>query len=281
LSETVKAIILGIIQGLSEFLPISSSGHLVLFGVILDFKEHGIAFEIFVHFGTLVAVLIVFRKDIWEMIRRLPAVPEFIKNGMKIQSKEDEYKAMSFFIIIGSIPVAFFGILFKEQITGLFESTILVLIALFVTALIMWSSRYTKEKQGSMNWFHALLIGFAQTFAVIPGISRSGSTIVTGLWLGINRETAARFSFLLSIPVILGASILKFNELLADPPSANDLLNLILGTVAAAISGYFAIIWLLDIIRKQKLEWFGLYCAIVSLLGILIFLLKNWVVLNF
>jgi undecaprenyl-diphosphatase len=171
--------------------------------------------------------------------------------------------------------VAFFGILFKEQITRLFESPILALIALFGTALIMWSSRYAKETPEQMNWFHALLVGFAQTFAVIPGISRSGSTIVTALWLGINRETAARFSFLLSIPVIMGASILKFNELIAAPPHPDDLLNLILGTIAAAISGYFAIIWLLDIIRKQKLEWFGLYCAIVSLLGILIFSLKN------
>lgn len=275
MNETIKAIILGIVQGLSEFLPISSSGHLVLFTEILDFHKTGIAFDVFVHFGTLVAVLVVFRKDVWEMIRWLPAVPAFVMNGMKIQRKEDEFKAMSFYIIVGTIPAAVIGLLFEKKIEGLFTSMLLVLGALLFTAFVMFSSRFTRENKPFMTLLHAILIGFAQAFAIIPGISRSGSTIVTALWLGIKRETAARFSFLLSVPVILGASILKMKELLENPPPSGEILNLVLGTIAAAVSGYLAIVWMLGIIRRQKLEWFGLYCAIVSIAGMVWYFMQG------
>lgn len=268
--EILKSIILGIVQGLSEFLPISSSGHLVLFEEILNFKQSGIAFEVFVHFGTLIAVLIAFRKDIWKMILLLPALPKFIFNGIRINNSDDEYKALAFFIIIGSIPAAVIGILFKSQIESLFDSTILVLVALFVTGIIVWSSKFPKESKPFMNSIHSFIIGIAQAFAIIPGISRSGSTILTALWLGINRETAARFSFLLSVPVIFGASLIKLKDLLETPLPSDQVLNLIVGTVAALISGYIAIIWLLDVVRKQKLEWFGVYCIAVSVVGLVI-----------
>lgn len=266
----LKSIILGIVQGLSEFLPISSSGHLVLFEQILNFKQSGIAFEVFVHFGTLIAVLIVFRKDIWKMIVLLPGLPKFVLNGIRINNSEDEYRSLAFFIIIGSIPAAVIGILFEHQIESLFEDPLLVLVALFVTGVIVWSSKFPKESQSFMNSFHSFLIGIAQAFAIIPGISRSGSTILTALWLGIKRETAARFSFLLSVPVIFGASLIKFKDLMEVPPPSDQILNLIVGTIAALISGYFAIIWLLDVVRKQKLEWFGIYCIFVSVMGLAI-----------
>lgn len=271
MSESLKAIILGIIQGLSEFLPISSSGHLVLGQKILGFKEAGLAFEVFVHFGTLLAVLVVFRRDVWQMIRWLPGVPGFIGRGMRIESDEDEYRAMSFFIIVGTIPAAVLGLLFESAVEQLFDSAMLVLVALLMTAVIMWSSRYTRESDDLrfMLLWQALLIGFAQAFAIIPGISRSGSTIVMALWLGIGRQTAARFSFLLSIPVILGASILKLKDLVETPPPADQLLQIGLGTLAAAVSGYLAIVWMLNIIRRQKLEWFGVYCAVVAVFGML------------
>lgn len=268
--EILKSIILGIVQGLSEFLPISSSGHLVLFEEILNFNQGGIAFEVFVHFGTLIAVLIAFRRDIWKMIILLPGLPKFVFNGIRINNSEDEYKALTFFIIVGSIPAAVIGILFENQIESLFNNPILVLIALFVTGIIVWSSKFPKERKAFMNSFQSFLIGIAQAFAIIPGISRSGSTILTALWLGINRETAARFSFLLSVPVIFGASLIKFKDLLEVPPPTDQILNLIFGTVAALISGYIAIIWLLDVIRKQKLEWFGIYCMVVSIVGLAI-----------
>ncbi len=275
MSELVKAIILGLVQGLSEFLPISSSGHLVLAAELLGFKQPGVAFEVFVHFGTLLAVVLVFRKDIWQMIRWLPAVPGFIRGGMRVKKEADEYKAMSLYIVLGSIPAAVLGILFKDYIEQSFDNTVLVLAALMFTGVIMWSSRYTKESYPFLNAFQAFLIGCAQAFAIIPGISRSGSTIVTALWLGIQRDNAARFSFLLSAPVIFGASLLKFFDLMEAPPSADEMINLIAGTIAAAISGYFAIVWMLEIIRKQKLEWFGVYCLLVGLVGFFLITLGN------
>lgn len=272
--EIVKAIVLGLVQGLSEFLPISSSGHLVLAGEILNFHQEGIAFEVFVHFGTLVAVLFAFRQDISQMFRTLPGLPAFLKNGLKPRNSDEEYVALSFYIILGSIPAAVIGLLFEKPIEALFQSVPLVLAALMVTALVMWSSRYTREKRPFMNGTHSVLIGIAQAFAIIPGISRSGSTIVTGMWLGIRRDLVARFSFLLSVPVIFGATLLKFKSLLEVPPPASESLNLVAGTVAAAVSGYFAIIWLLNLVRKQKLEWFGVYCAAVSVLGFLVLLMR-------
>lgn len=271
MSETAKAIILGIVQGLSEFLPISSSGHLVLFEKILNFNDRGIALEVFVHFGTLISVFIVFRREIWAMIRSLPAVPQYLRKGLIIDQKEDEYKALSFFIVIGSIPAAVIGILFKDQIVQLFANPLLVLFTLLITAVILWSSRHTQENQFFLTWNQAIIIGLAQAFAIIPGISRSGVTIVVALWLGIQRETAASFSFLLSIPVIFGASLLQFSELFNSPPPQHEIFHLGVATVAAAISGYLAIIWLLDIVRKQKLEWFGVYCAAVGIIGLLFY----------
>ncbi len=265
--DLLKAILLGVLQGLSEFLPISSSGHLVLAEEILNFKEGGLAFEVFVHFGTLLAVVWVFRRDILKMIRALPAV--FRLPGKSVTGEMRDYALLDLYIIIGSIPAAVIGLLFEDTIERIFESTVLALAMLFVTGLIMWSSRYTREQREDMTPAHSLLIGMAQAFAIIPGISRSGSTIVTGLWLGIPRYLVARFSFILSVPVIFGATLLKLKDMLVAPPSNSEIVNLVFATVAAAVSGYFAIVWLLDIIRKQKLEWFGVYCFAVSILGLL------------
>jgi len=264
----LKAIILGIVQGLSEFLPISSSGHLVIVEHILNFSEGGLAFEVFVHFGTLLAVVWVFRKDLLKMIKSIPDIFRLKKPDME-QDRRD-YALMDIYIIIGSIPAAVIGLLFEKYIEKIFESHVLALSMLFLTGLIVWSSRYTRENRESMNGTHALLIGFAQAFAIIPGISRSGSTIVTGLWLGIKRDYAARFSFILSVPVIFGATLFKLKDLLDTPPAQNEIVHLTIASLAAMISGYFAIIWLLDIIRKQKLEWFGIYCIIVSIVGLIL-----------
>ena len=263
-----KAIILGIVQGLSEFLPISSSGHLVIVEHILNFTEGGLAFEVFVHFGTLLAVVWVFRKDLLKMIISIPDM--FRLKQLDLKSDRRSYALMDIYIIIGSIPAAVIGLLFENYIEKIFESHVLALSMLFLTGLIVWSSRYTSEKRDSMNGAHALLIGFAQAFAIIPGISRSGSTIVTGLWLGIKRDFAARFSFILSVPVIFGATLLKLKDLVNVPPAQSEIIHLTVASIAAMISGYFAIIWLLEIIRKQKLEWFGVYCIIVSIVGLIL-----------
>jgi len=264
--DLVKAIVLGVLQGLSEFLPISSSGHLVLAENLLNFNQGGLAFEVFVHFGTLLAVVWVFRRDIVKMILAIPGIFRLGSSNLPPETKE--YALLDVYIIIGSIPAAVIGLLFEDAIEALFTSSLLVLFMLFVTGLIMWSSRYTRETRENMTGWHALLIGIAQAFAIIPGISRSGSTIVSGLWMGLKRDQVARFSFILSTPVIFGATVLKLKDLLEAPPPSSEIMNLVLATIAAAVSGYFAIIWLLDLIRKQKLEWFGVYCIAVSLIGL-------------
>jgi undecaprenyl-diphosphatase len=263
--DIVKAILLGVIQGLSEFLPISSSGHLVISEYLMNFNVGGLAFEVFVHFGTLLAVLWVFRKDIFQLMINIPSI--FRLKSSSLASDKKYYARLGLYIIIGSIPAAVIGIFFEDAIEQVFESHLIALGMLFITGLIVWSSRYTRETKAELNGWHAFLIGIAQAFAILPGISRSGSTIVTGLWLGIPRDLAARFSFLLSTPVIFGATLLKTKDVVTTPLPNNELWLVIAASLAAMISGYFAIIWLLGIIRKQQLEWFGVYCVIVSVIG--------------
>lgn len=266
--DLFKSILLGILQGLSEFLPISSSGHLVIAEYLLDFNIGGLAFEVFVHMGTLVAVLLVFRKDIFRLIIAIPDI--FRLPSGKLSKERREYALLAVYLVIGSIPAALIGILLKDSIERIFESHLLALVMLFFTGLIVWSSRYTRDSGRNLIGYHALLIGVSQAFAILPGISRSGSTIVTGLWLGLPRHQAARFSFLLSAPVIFGAGVLKLKDVVQQPLPANELFYIICATIAATISGYFAIIWLLNLIKKQKLEWFGLYCIAVSILGLIL-----------
>jgi undecaprenyl-diphosphatase len=264
--DLIKVVVLGILQGLSEFLPISSSGHLVIAEHLMNFSESGLAFEVFVHFGSLLAVLWVFRKEIIQLLAAIPAI--FRLSSPELDTEKRSYALLDIYIIIASIPAALIGIFFEEQIAIIFENHIFAFVMLFITGLIVWSSRYAREKNKAIGSGSSFLIGCAQAIAILPGISRSGSTIVTALWLGIPRETAAKFSFLMSVPVILGATVLKVREVFLNPLSQSELGNLILASLAALISGYFAIRWLLEIIRRKKLEWFGLYCMVVSLLGL-------------
>jgi undecaprenyl-diphosphatase len=265
--DLIKALVLGILQGLSEFLPISSSGHLVIAQYILDFNIAGLAFEVFVHFGTLIAVVWVFRKDIGKLLINAPYI--FRLGSDKLPEERRHYARLGLFILLGSVPAAVIGIFLEDAIAKVFESHLTAFAMLFVTGIIVWSSRYTRESRQDLTAFQAFLIGVAQAFAILPGISRSGSTIVTGLWLGIPRNLAARFSFLLSAPVIFGASILKTGELFNNPLPAREFWLVLAASLAAMISGYIAILWLLDIIKKQKFEWFGVYCFIISILGLI------------
>ena len=261
--DIVNAILLGLVQGLSEFLPISSSGHLVLAAHILNFQEEGIAFEVFVHFGTLLSVFVAFRKEIAKMIIAPYAI--WIKKENNPELKE--YLNWDLYVIIGTIPAVIVGLFFKEQIESLFSSVLLVLVMLSVTGSIMIISKFLPVADKPIKKSNSLIIGIAQAFAILPGISRSGSTIVTALAFGINREKAARFSFILSIPAVLGATILKTKDLLSTPPAQTEILQIAIGALAAFISGYFAILWLLDIVKKGKLQWFGYYCFFISIIG--------------
>jgi len=261
--DILKVIILGIIQGLTEFLPVSSSGHLVLAAEFLNFHEEGVAFEVFVHLGTLLSVLIAFRADISQMINA-PFQMLFSKKN-RLEAKK--YLMWDIYIIIGTIPAAIIGLLFKSQIEDAFSSIFLVIIMLSITGIILLLSRYEPQKNEEVSPLKSILIGIAQACAILPGISRSGSTIVTGLFLGLDRETSAKFSFLLAIPAILGASVIKIFDLISAGNSQIPVLYLIVGAVAAFISGYMAIFWMLKIVKRGKLEWFAFYCFFVVIVS--------------
>lgn len=257
--DIIKVILLGLVQGLTEFLPVSSSGHLVLAAEVLNFHEKGIAFEVFVHLGTLFSVLIAFRKDIQKML-----VAPFQYLRAKTNDEEvKNYFFLDIYIICGTIPAALIGLLFKSEIESVFSNILLVISMLAVTGTLLLLSRFISPRDENITLSKGFLIGIAQAFAILPGISRSGSTIVTGIFLGLNRENAARFSFLLALPAILGASILKINDLLTMGNNSIPVGYLFIGTAVAFISGYLAILWLLNVVKKGKLEWFAYYCYFI------------------
>ena len=251
-----NSIILGIVQGVTEFLPISSSGHLVIFQHFM-YIEEGLTLNVFLHFGTLVAVTIVFWKDILGMI-----------------TLKKDYRKLTYFVIIGSIPAGIIGILFEDIFEEIFSTVTVVGVALIITGFLLWFSDRidTKEKElKEMNLRDTMVVGFAQAFAIIPGISRSGSTIVAGLFKGLNRKLAAKFSFLLSIPVIGGATLLKVRDLVTVGMGNTSLIEIGVGTLSAAIAGYFSIKLLLNLINKEKLSVFAYYCWLIGF-AIIIFL---------
>jgi len=260
--ELVKAVVLGIIQGLTEFLPISSSGHLVIGSELLNFQEQGLAFDVFLHLGTLTSVLLVFRKEIWDMVM----APFRYLRGQRDESVLQSLK-WDLYIIIATIPAVIVGLMLKDSIELLFSSLFLVFVMLSVTGGVMIGTRYLKSGDNPISPVRAILIGCAQAMAIMPGLSRSGSTIFVGMALGIDRQVVARFSFIMSIPAILGAVVLQIGDLAADPPSGDSILYILAGTIAAAVSGYFAIVLLLDIVKKNRLQYFGYYCLLLSLSG--------------
>ena len=262
--EIIKAILLGALQGLTEFLPVSSSGHLVLGSQLLDFQEQGLAFDVFVHFGTLVSVCIVFRKELAAML----AAPFAIFGG-HADKEQKHYFLWDIYVVVATLPAVVVGLFLKDSIEGIFSNILVVYCMLFVTGVIMTITPRIKEQAVELNSPRALLIGCAQAMAILPGLSRSGSTIFAGMLLGLNREMVARFSFIMSIPAILGAGVLQSKDLINNPPEFSSLLVIGAGTVASAIAGYFAIILLLNVIRKNKLQYFGYYCLFLSSCGLL------------
>jgi len=272
---TVKAVILGVIQGLTEFLPVSSSGHLVLSQHLFGIKKPEVFFDVVLHLGTLTAVCLVFRRDIAALAAELLHLPKVVRGRDSLAAAWRERPNFRLLVLIlaGTIPTGLIGFIFQDFLESLFASTFAVGLALLVTGLILFLTRLIKDGGRGITGFRAvdaLLIGLAQGLAITPGISRSGFTISTGLFLGLDRELAARYSFLLSIPAILGALIIQFEGVAA---SSFDLLAFGLGFLAAVISGWLAIILLLKIVRRGDLHYFAYYCWLVGLvtLGLTIY----------
>ncbi len=253
-----EALVLGLVQGLTEFLPVSSSGHLELGAAMFGLKEENLTFSIIVHGATFLSVLVVFRKDILDIITGL------------LKFKWNEQTRLAFLLVLSAIPVALTGVLFKDQIESLFSGNILLVgCMLLVTATLLFLTTYAPASIKEVTWKSALIIGLAQTIAILPGISRSGATISTALYLGINRDKATRFSFLMVLIPIFGASLLELLDLAKETgPSAISPVALIIGALAAFLSGLFACSWMLKIVRRGKLIWFALYVLVIALTAI-------------
>lgn len=265
----LQAIILGVVQGLTEFLPVSSSGHLVLAEHLLNVPVNAdVSFEVFVHFGTLMSVVLALWTDVREIVRSTVRAVTGIRRAPE-QYRENEHFRMAVLIVLGSVPAAYIGIRFEDQITSAFTDPKLVAVMLVLTGLVLFLTRLAPKDGGRrVGLVSAVLIGCAQAMAIIPGISRSGSTISTGMYLGISPVRAARFSFLLSVPVIAGATLLKTLSIFNEGISLEGFAVILAGTVMAFGSGYAAIRFLLRVIEKGQFSIFSIYCLIVGTLGI-------------
>ena len=265
--DIIQGIIIGIVQGLTEFLPVSSSAHLVFIQNILG-VESSLAFDTFLHLGTLIAVMWFFRYDIFKMIQSWILSLEDITQGRFREGfYQDPYKRLAWYVILATIPVGLAGVLFEDSVDALFAGALYVpAFFLFVTGTILYLSQ--RMTSGEINYDNitgkeALFMGLGQACAILPGLSRSGTTIAAGLTIGLDKEFAAKFSFILSIPAILGAFVLQIKDI--GSAMGADFLPILLGFIAAIIAGYVAIKWMLDLIQNKSLDIFAYYCWIVGL----------------
>ncbi len=260
----LEALVLGVIQGLTEFLPVSSSGHIELGKAILGVKmKDPLLFSIVVHGATALSTIVVFWKTIWLLFKDL----------FKFQWNESTQYAGK--ILLSMIPVGLVGILYESQIEELFDGEILLVgLMLLVTGGLLFLTTRVKETAGEVTFPKAILIGLAQAIAILPGISRSGATISTALLSGISRENAARFSFLMVLPPIIGAMLMKVKKY-AEVASSEiptmesiDSMVLIIGFIAAFLTGLFACTWMIQLVKKGKLTSFAIYCFVVGTIAI-------------
>ncbi|WP_353779172.1 undecaprenyl-diphosphate phosphatase [Winogradskyella sp. 3972H.M.0a.05] len=257
--EIIDAIVLGIIQGLTEFLPVSSSGHLELGKAILgdeSMPKESLLFTVILHFATALSTIVVFRKDIWNIL----------KGVLKFQWNEDMQFAAK--IALSMIPAALIGYTYESELAELFGGNIkMVGFMLILTALLLYLADKAKDTTKNVSFKNAIVIGFAQAIAMLPGISRSGATISTSVLLGNDKTKAARFSFLMVVPLIFGkiAKDIVTGELSYE---SSNISTLSIGFVAAFISGLLACTWMIKLVKQSKLVYFSVYCVIVGLIAI-------------
>ncbi len=251
--ELIEMVVLAIVQGIAEFLPISSSGHLVIIGAMLGETSDSAAVEIILHAGTLASILVIY----WRRILRL------LTSDRRVLP----------LLVLATLPVAVIGLAIKMYSESLLKSPLLAGCMLLVTATLLWTLRRLPQGQTQypqMRWWQALAIGCFQAIAILPGISRSGATIFAGRLLGLNGADAVTFSFLLAIPAISGATILAVKDLREEGISGDDLTLMIVGAVIAFVVGIFALRWLIRWSRKEQLHWFAYWCAPVGVLVIVL-----------
>lgn len=263
----LDSILLGVLQGATEFLPVSSSGHLALAQHLLsDFAQPGVLFDVLLHVGTMVAVIIYFWSDLTGLLSSL----------WRRDEEASRQRFMTWLLIAGSVPTAVIGLLFKDFFVGLFERPAVVCAMLLVTGSLLWlAERLSKAKPArkELSLLDALVTGVVQGCAIIPGISRSGSTIAALLVRGIDGEVAARFSFLLALPAVFGAALLSLRDL--EHVAIEAVYPFIAGTLAAMVTGLFSIHLLMGIMKRRRLHWFAYYCWGVGGLGLALLLAQG------
>ena len=257
--EVSDAIILGIVQGLTEFLPVSSSGHLELGKVLLgdqSIPEESLMFTVVLHFATALSTIVVYRKDVWEILSGLFAF------------RDNEELRFSLKIVLSMIPAALVGLFFEKELEQLFSGNIvLVGSMLLLTGVLLFLADRAKNTHKSVSFGNSFLIGIAQAIAILPGISRSGATIATSVLLGVDKRKAARFSFLMIVPLILGKIAKDF--LSGDLSLQSDNITVLgAGFIAAFIAGLLACTWMIQLVRNSKLSYFAVYCFLIGALAI-------------
>jgi undecaprenyl-diphosphatase len=257
-----QAILLGILQGLTEFLPVSSSGHLVIIPYLLGWPDPGLFMDAMMHTGTMVAILFYFLEDILRLVKAA-------YHSIRQKSLADPNARLAWGLAVGTVPAAVIGFLLEDWFEQLFGNPTAAAAFLLGTAFLLILSEYIGSKSRpitSISWLESLVIGFAQSLAIAPGLSRSGTTIAAGLFLGFRREDAARYSFLLAIPIMLGVTAYNILKLVTGEAVYASLWGVALGTLAAAVSGYLAIAGLLVLIRRSSLWPFAVYCILLGCL---------------
>ena len=268
--DIIHAVILGVIQGLTEFLPVSSSGHLAVTQILMGFGDSGLVMDVCLHMGTLLAILVVFRNDILDIVKVVPSLPRKLRN-LDTQKRAGNTSWLVVLIVCGTVVTAVVGLVGEKVFVGLFSSLRAIGICFLITGTILWLTRFSRGASGKelskMTVRDALTIGLAQGLAIAPGISRSGTTISTALFLGLDRELAARYSFLLFIPAVVGATILELRHWESSPFSLSAILA---GSLSAFVVGYVALKFLLDVIKRGAFHYFSYYCWLLGC-GVLIY----------
>jgi undecaprenyl-diphosphatase len=275
-----EGLILGLVQGLTEFLPVSSSGHLVIGKELLGLSKElgGTTFEVFVHFGTVMSICVVYHESLRKVI--LEGTAGILSpRSWKSSWAEKEGFRLAVLILISMIPTGLVYVLAKDFIEAQFQSARFASGMLMVTSVLLFMTLLGTRSAGQLAPWKAFLIGLAQSFAMLPGISRSGSTIAMALYLGTQRAEAARFSFLMSVPVIVGATLLDVIDIIRED-TVIYWIPLLLGMAAAFVSGVFAIRTVMAFVQKGRLHWFAIYCLIVGICGVLVFSNKSGVNLD-
>ncbi|RXJ03826.1 undecaprenyl-diphosphatase UppP [Anaerobacillus alkaliphilus] len=260
----LEAILFGIVQGLTEFLPISSTAHIVITQLILGTPFPGLAFEIYLHIASILAVVIYFRKDL------LAVIVGFFRYFKTKSAENRVHFLFALYIIVATFITGGLGILLKDYIGDNMKSPTFISVTLVVTGLglvfIERFHRYGNRTEKEMTFLDSIIVGLAQTLSVLPGISRSGATLIAALVIGLNRETAVRYSFLLVIPVILGSTVLAVGDVSRDIFAAIGTPALVVSFITTFVFSWLGIIWLIDFLKRSKLIYFAIYCFVVAIL---------------